>query len=91
MLLLCCMLVHLYVRVWHFYVLVWHYPGHRVYVASANVGGVGAMHKNNTMSSFYFVLPVPKCVVLLFARFSIISTHPCVTIFVILHPILQKT
>ena len=27
-------------------------PGHRVYVASANVGGVGAMGKNNTMSTF---------------------------------------
>ena len=79
MLLLCCMLVHFYVRVWHFhvlvwhfyvlmwhfyvrvwhfYVLVWHYPGHRVYVASANVGGVGAMRKNNTMSTLYFVLSV---------------------------------
>ena len=42
------------------------------------------MGKNNTMSDFYFVLPVSNCVVLLFARFTIISTHPCVTIFVIL-------
>ena len=49
---------HFYVLVWHFNVLVWQYPGHRVYVASANVGGVGAMRKNNTMSTLYFVLSV---------------------------------
>ena len=64
MLLLCCVLVH-------FYVLVWHYPGHRVYVASANVGGVGAMRKNNTMSTLYFVLPVCNCVMLLCVRYLI--------------------
>ena len=65
MLLLCCVLVHFCVLVWHsyvpvghFYVPVRHYPGHRVYVASANVGGVGAMRKNNTMSTLYFVLSV---------------------------------
>ena len=64
MLLLCCMLVH-------FYVLVWHYPGHRVYVASANVGGVGAIHNNNTLSTFYYVLPVCNCVMLLCVRYLI--------------------
>ena len=68
MLLLCYMLVNFYVLV-HFYVLVWQYPGHRVYVASANVGGVGAIHKNNTMSTFYYVLPVCNCVMLLCVRY----------------------
>ena len=71
MLLLCCVLVHFDLLVWHFYVLVWHYPGHRVYVASANVGGLGAMRKNNTKSTFYFVIPVCNCMILLCVRYFI--------------------